>query len=194
MAKSAGPLKPKRIRFPSRSDSVHRTSAQQMDSSAVDGDVARGRTRSQRDVRLAGLGLGGRLQSNTDVAGHRVEVEPSGTDCRQSRPSMSLKPSAGRPSRLSQRPKCRRIPSSPATLHRAVISTMTEPDPDFARDGAVHFAQRHVARACADPAAIAVHPSNRDTARTGAAVKLRRVAERDVARAADDLERDRFRH
>ena len=50
----------------------------EMDSSAVDGDVARGRTRPQREVRLTGLGLGGRLQSDPDVARHRVEVEPGG--------------------------------------------------------------------------------------------------------------------
>jgi hypothetical protein len=45
---------------------------------AVDGDVAGGRTRPQRDVRLAGLGLIGGLQPDADVARHGTEVEPSG--------------------------------------------------------------------------------------------------------------------
>ena len=131
-------------------------------SGAVDGDVAGGRGRPNRDVRLAGRRLGGRLQSNPDIARHRVEVEPGrqvvGHPDRQG---------AGRCAQVHRATGRgdRNVAGSGVRLQRGTRGfTVTSPEPDFA---VRPFASSTDTLPEPEHSRGAVHPCNRDVARAG---------------------------
>ena len=64
--------------MPRTASTTHERGDVSLELGAVDGDVAGGGTRPDRDVRLTRLRLGRRLEADPDVSGDRAEVEPGG--------------------------------------------------------------------------------------------------------------------